>query len=113
MVTFNDKKLHLTDSTFINFDFPIKDVLTIKKDKILVLLKFPGDSQDDENVMCFDLKGELLWKICSNTLGYPDGPSQITSIRLVGEELVVFRYIGVDEYINILDGKIIRDEFIK
>ena len=88
----------------------IIDKLLLIDEKIIIL--FESDSErDNNNVICLKKNGEIKWVIdCNN---YPNHFCPITNIYLNNDFLYVYRRCGIEEKIDINNGKVLESELIK
>jgi hypothetical protein len=63
------------------------------------------------NLICIANNPTLKWVIEKKE--YPENRFEISNIYIEGDKLFVYRYIGIEEEIDIQNGKIISSELIK
>lgn len=108
---FIDKNILNIGNTKITVKYPIKKLEKINE-KYIVLLNIPRVElgiEELNNVLCFDKKGKLCWRI-SNEL-----PSNIVSkeqipyvaIQVIDEKLYVIDFWGRKFNVDIENGKLI------
>jgi hypothetical protein len=94
------------------FEAPVSEFLFLEENNvILVLLDYKRVNSKDNNLLCLDEFGEMIWRIKSRE--YPDGPSRISSLYMVEKSFFIYRYCGIEEEVEIRDGSVISSELIK
>ena len=68
--------------------------------------------QTNLNVFCYENES-LLWQIGQIQRGYPRVVCPVSGMRMDRDKLMVYRWCGIEEEINMENGQVISSEFIK
>lgn len=69
-----------------------------------------GDRSLNRNVLAFDRHGEAKWVIQEAPHGEDEWPKPYTAIRLDGEDLTAYNWIGVEYKVDLESGRVTPKE---
>ncbi|WP_157208257.1 hypothetical protein [Mariniflexile maritimum] len=113
----NNSKFHkYNNNFFINNKLLIEVPALIKNfliiNDLIILLIDSDELKDDKNIICYNLKGKLIWQI--GEVSKLHDRNYFTSIYInKNNELQAYNLNGVEVTINIKNGSIIKKELIK
>lgn len=102
-------ELYINGEKVMGFSQNIVDYI-VAKAKVLILLDYR--ESNNNNLYCLDFSGKLLWQVSSDS-DYEDEECPVTEIKMVENELIVFRWCGHSEKINFDTGEVLESIFTK
>lgn len=107
--TLNRNVLFKDEVKIVNHQYDIAEFLVILESKQIILLE--KTELFDNNVVSYDLEGNFLWRL--EKTDYFHQSNSVTGVYLIDGFLFVYHQCGVEEKVDLLNGKIIESELIK
>jgi len=110
-IEISNNKVYLCNNLIYEAKYSIKSFIEIN-DRIILLIDSPLKSKYNENVVCIDVYGKIVWSVPKVTHIYEDTPYDL--IKLLDDMRLEACNCDSHTYIiNIESGEIINRRFVK